>query len=169
MTSLLLLALAACTPDKDAAPALSADPGTLDLGTVAIGETAEATVSLRNDGGGAIEILSASLVEGDARAWAVARDGFDALQGDMETTLTITLSPDEEGRSPAELQIRSTDPAQPSLYVALEGVGGPSTADDDADGFSPAQGDCDDDDAAIFPGADEACDGADSDCDGTVP
>ena len=43
-----------------------------------------------------------------------------------------------------------------------------SEADDaDADGFTIAQGDCDDSDAAIHPGADEGCDdGLDSDCDG---
>lgn len=36
--------------------------------------------------------------------------------------------------------------------------------DDDADGF--LCDDCDDDDPAVFPGAFEACDGVDSDCDG---
>ena len=39
--------------------------------------------------------------------------------------------------------------------------------DADGDGFGPNQ-DCDDQDAAIYPGADEYCDDVDNDCDGVV-
>jgi len=41
-----------------------------------------------------------------------------------------------------------------------------SVLDLDGDGVTPADGDCDDGDAAIFPGATELCDDVDSDCDG---
>ena len=41
-------------------------------------------------------------------------------------------------------------------------------ADLDGDGFTTEDGDCDDADAAIRPGADEVCDGVDNDCDGLV-
>ena len=37
--------------------------------------------------------------------------------------------------------------------------------DDDADGITTCNGDCDDDDPAILPGAAEVCDGRDNDCD----
>ena len=40
--------------------------------------------------------------------------------------------------------------------------------DDDHDGFSEAQGDCDDQDRQRFPGADEMCDGEDDNCNGVV-
>ncbi len=39
---------------------------------------------------------------------------------------------------------------------------------DPPEGYAPASGDCDDDDDATFPGADEVCDDADNDCDGSI-
>ena len=45
------------------------------------------------------------------------------------------------------------------------GDGGGGVVDADGDGF-PAEVDCDDDDPAVNPGADEVCDGADNDCTG---
>ena len=41
-------------------------------------------------------------------------------------------------------------------------------SDWDGDGFAVEDGDCNDDDAAIYPGAEEACDGIDTNCDGEV-
>jgi hypothetical protein len=40
--------------------------------------------------------------------------------------------------------------------------------DDDGDGVAECDGDCDDTDAANFPGNTEVCDGADNDCDGAL-
>ena len=42
------------------------------------------------------------------------------------------------------------------------------SVDHDGDGFSKCQGDCNDSNAAIHPGAAEICDGLDNDCDGIV-
>jgi len=40
--------------------------------------------------------------------------------------------------------------------------------DEDGDGWEVDEGDCDDTNAAVFPGADEVCDGIDNDCDGSI-
>ena len=41
-------------------------------------------------------------------------------------------------------------------------------SDEDGDGFSASQGDCDDSDGWVRPGMDELCDGHDNDCNGTA-
>jgi hypothetical protein len=43
------------------------------------------------------------------------------------------------------------------------------TRDDDGDGYSEQDGDCDNQDPAVHPGAPEVCDGVDSDCDPYAP
>lgn len=45
---------------------------------------------------------------------------------------------------------------------------GLNTIDNDGDRFSEADGDCDDTNASVFPGADELCDKVDNDCDGEI-
>ncbi len=45
-------------------------------------------------------------------------------------------------------------------------VGKLSNVDQDGDGSSPADGDCDDGDTSVHPGAVDGCDGKDNDCDG---
>ena len=42
------------------------------------------------------------------------------------------------------------------------------SADQDGDGFTPGEGDCDDADATTYPGAPDLCDGADNNCSGTA-
>ncbi|MCA9493896.1 MAG: putative metal-binding motif-containing protein [Myxococcales bacterium] len=52
------------------------------------------------------------------------------------------------------------------LLLSLPACGGASRADEDGDGFSPAQGDCDDTDPAVNPDATEVpYDNVDQDCD----
>ena len=48
------------------------------------------------------------------------------------------------------------------------GTVGGLTVDDDGDGYTDNEGDCDDSNANTFPGAAERCDGQDNDCDGNV-
>ncbi|WP_166637255.1 HYR domain-containing protein, partial [Algoriphagus boseongensis] len=44
----------------------------------------------------------------------------------------------------------------------------PGDLDSDNDGFTPNEGDCDDSDDTVYPGAPEVCDGKDNNCDGTI-
>ncbi len=64
------------------------------------------------------------------------------------------------------------DEAVPVWYrdVDGDGVGGDESLEncDPLEGHTAETGDCDDNDAATYPGAPELCDGADQDCDGAV-
>jgi glucose/arabinose dehydrogenase/PKD repeat protein len=61
-------------------------------------------------------------------------------------------------------------PAVDTTYAAVfRCIAGCSGLDDaDGDGFTTAQGDCDDSDPATFPGAPDLCDGKNNDCTGTA-
>lgn len=166
---LLFLLLAACEPKEEGPPDLALSATALELGEVPLGETATATLTLTNAGGGSLEILSASLVDGDDEVWRVDRAGVDTIAAGASAEITITFEPDEQGLAEGSVQVRSSDEDEGQVYVSLSGTGAPSTTDRDGDGYSPADGDCDDGNAARYPGNDEACDGVDNDCDGTVP
>ena len=51
---------------------------------------------------------------------------------------------------------------------SLESNTDPTTSDDDGDGFSEADGDCNDANASVNPQATESCNGIDDDCDGNI-
>ncbi len=83
------------------------------------------------------------------------------------------LSPgDLDGDGEHDLVLGAPGPPEPDgdaihgfAYLLLTG----DYSDADGDGFSIWDGDCDDEAATVYPGADEICDARDSDCDGLVP
>ena len=54
------------------------------------------------------------------------------------------------------------------LFIPAVGSMAAAPQDKDKDGYTDKGGDCDDNNAAIYPGAPEECDGIDNNCDGTV-
>lgn len=166
---LLLAALSGCTPKEEAPPAIAVSTETLDFGDVPINAPATLGFTVENTGGGEIEILSISVIEGSAAVWSVSRDEANVLAGGDAIEVSVTFSPSQLVPYEGRIQVRSDDEANPNLYVALTGTGASSTADNDGDGYSVASGDCNDNDANAHPGATEICNGRDDDCNGTVP
>ncbi len=160
--------LVGCPGGGTSPPTLEASAETLDFGTVSVGLDEVQTFTLTNTGSGVIDLFSLTLTEGSEAVWAVTRDPGDTLEAGASLTVSVLFVPDAETQRLGRIQVRSSDDANPSLFVSLRGVGGPSVADDDGDGYSAADGDCNDDNDAMFPGNPEVCDGLDNDCDGSL-
>jgi len=65
------------------------------------------------------------------------------------------------------LRVTDTDGKWASDSILLE-VLDPNDIDNDGDGYTPNQGDCDDNDYDVNPGAAEVCDDIDNNCDGSI-
>lgn len=167
---LLLLASVACSGSEEdtdsSGPVLVIDPLSLDFAIVGVGQRGERAVTVSNTGGCCIEVLSASIDQGDPDVWSAARD-FDSLDTQASAEITVEFRPDAEELFTGTLQIR-TD-LEDTVTIELSGTGGQSTEDLDGDGFAPAQGDCDDSDPYRNPAMSEVCNGVDDNCDGVLP
>ncbi len=166
---LFLAVLPGCKPKEVAPPSIEVSTETLDFGEVPINAPATQEFTVQNTGGGEIELLSISVIEGSAAVWAVSRDSVSVLAEGESTTVSVTFTPSALLPYEGRIQVRSDDETNPNLYVALAGTGAESTADNDGDGYSVAAGDCNDNDAGAYPGATEICNGRDDDCNGAVP
>lgn len=162
----LALPAAGCKDPGETGPLLVLSPERLDFGEVPVDSAVAQTLSLRNAGDAALDLLSVSLAEGELDTWSVEWPGASTLAGGQQAEVTVVFSPQGEGAGSGALRVRSS---VSTVEVALAGTGGPSETDADGDGFSAADGDCDDDRAEVYPGAEEACDGLDTDCDGALP
>lgn len=84
--------------------------------------------------------------------------------------LLLACTPTDEAGRPdtdgEETGGPDTDDSAPPDDTGPDDTGGPDGPDLDGDGFSPERGDCDDGDARVYPGAPDACDALDQDCDG---
>ncbi len=166
--ALSILSSLGCTGEETVGPALSQSASLLAYGEIPVSEESAQEVAITNAGSTGFEILSTTLVEGSSATWRLERSEDTDLDPGEAFIATVTFTPIEEGDATGRIQIRTTFDDEPNLYVDLTGTGGPSTRDADGDGYSNATGDCDDDNAAAWPGATEVCDGLDTDCDGTM-
>ncbi|MEN0065640.1 MAG: MopE-related protein [Myxococcota bacterium] len=141
-------------------------PLTIDFGVAPVDSPTTADLTLTNEGGGTITLLSVTLTNGDPDVFSVDRAAVQTITAGQSGIITVIIEPEEQGRQyTGALQVRTDAAIEPSVSVTLRGVGGLSAEDADGDGFSAAQGDCDDDNDQVYPGATEICDGIDNDCD----
>ena len=92
----------------------------------------------------------------------------------LEQDPVLEIEPSSEPAGEPSLEPSGEPSGEPSTEPAGEPSNEPSTeidpldTDDDGDGFSENEGDCNDSNSGIFPGTDETCDFIDNNCDGEV-
>ncbi len=159
------------TPTSPASPVLTVSPQSVDFGETSVGTSSDESVLLSNSGMEDIH-FSAEIAGSVGDTFTVGPDDVLAagtVPAGMPVGLTVTFTPPTEGAFSATLVITSDDPEAARIEVALAGTGvAPVVEDRDGDGYTLDAGDCDDDDPTVYPGAFEACDQKDNDCDTEV-
>lgn len=98
----------------------------IHFGNVPVGEIAQSTVSIVNQGNADLEVLSISIAAEHAD-W-FTHQGLDGrLAPGAQYDFMVACRPMQEGAFTGELHIQSTDLSQPDAVVALQGVGIPSS------------------------------------------
>jgi murein DD-endopeptidase MepM/ murein hydrolase activator NlpD len=107
----------------------------------------------------------------------VVRTGATLLAEYWSSSGWVRFGTDPISPNPLQFSIGAwNNVGVPQLQVALDNfvvnrgqlVCSPPLPDNDHDGFTVADGDCDDTNPTVYPGAPELCDGLDNDCDGVV-
>lgn len=160
MSLALVLQLLACGPDavgwRAQSVALSVYPTVVTFPPTTVGVSSRMPVTVTNHGDAStmLEVRAQPPFHAD-RTWV-------ALGAGASSTLEVTYAPTEWADSTSSLDLLG-DPGAAVVLV------GPLEPDGDGDGVNaPGAGgtDCDDADAAVFPGAVDVCgDAVDSDCD----
>jgi len=184
----VVVALMGCPGDPGTGP-IGVDPSQIDFGMVAAGVTPvlsqdlfftseidrDATlVDVQFEGD--TDVFSVSLPDGSAFEPPLAIGAGETIRLNVNFAAPVFADAFETTASFAfDLADASggcnAGAAESELYTRTVILLGEASCDMDGDGFAgtACEGeDCDDEDPDVYPGADEACDGVDNDCDGEV-
>lgn len=140
-------------------------PQVLVFPDVRLGGQSEATVTIYEVSGQASSYLQAAVLEGtDAARFQVVGFEPSTLRPGQSLTLTLRFEGNLQGNASASLRLIAENlGAELSPVSLMARTLGP---DNDGDGISVEEGDCDDSSAASSPSQPESCDGIDNNCDG---
>ncbi len=102
-------------------PILEVVPTALEFGDVAVNQTKDLPVTLRNTG--TIQLTINALTIDNARFTSVSPSAPFTLNADATQTVTVRFAPTATGQQRGTLTITSSDPARPTVTVALAGNG----------------------------------------------
>lgn len=99
--------------------------------------------------------------------WTSSLDGELASGPPDSSGYAVAPAHLSEGTHVIKLTVYDTDAKEGTDTITIS-VLDPDNVDDDGDGYTENEGDCDDGDYRTHPGASDTCDDADNDCDGYV-
>ncbi len=99
---------------------IAVEPASIGFGTVTLGQSGEAALTVRNTGTGDLSVTG---VQSSDPAFSVSDDTAFDLAPDASRELTVQFSPSSVGEQQATLTIESNDASQPTLAVPLSGTG----------------------------------------------
>ena len=152
----LIFAFIACEEEKVIIENLELTPTeSLNFEEVAVGEWRQENIGLINTGNSTVDILSVTMVDVSANVWDLNWTEQSDLEPGEMAEFSIRFEPIDSQSYSARIQIRNSTELLPIIYIDVNGTGGVSIVDSDGDGFSPAEGDCNDDNDQIYPDAEE--------------
>ena len=108
------------------AGSIGISPGSLDFGTVNVGQNKSLAVTISNTGTGPLNV-TAAIVAGPAFTWTGPGIPFTLTAG-AQAVGAVWFAPTATGAQNGTLTIYSTDPAHPTTAVPLSGTGTTSTS-----------------------------------------
>lgn len=153
---------------------VDSDPDTVEINTenskpvadVGPDQQAEVGQQVQLDGSGSSDVDDDPLTFG--WSFVAVPDGSFAVLSDP-TIVNPTFIPDVAGDYVVQLIVNDgTEDSEPDTALIVVTVSDPNSTDDDGDGFSENDGDCNDTNPAIFPGAAELCNGIDENCNNLI-
>ena len=149
------------------------EPRGLDFGEVALGEKASGLVQIENCGRSLLALEEPS--QTGSGAFAIDAALPDALLPGEVFSLEVSFSPTNALASEGGL-VLGTEAGETEVLLVGNDCDPDSDpdcrdgtwTDDDGDGWTELEGDCDDADPTLHPGAEELMDEIDNDCDGVV-
>ncbi|MBP55577.1 MAG: hypothetical protein CMG88_13605, partial [Marinobacter sp.] len=109
-------------------PEISVTPADVSFGSVMLGETATAQVTIANEGNASLMINSIEIAGTNSSNFTQTNDCTTVVQ-DGSCTVEISFMPSAAGGRSATLNIASDDPEMPGVTVALSGQGNDGSDD----------------------------------------
>jgi len=149
---------------------LSAQPTELNFNTVPVNGLYTSSFMLNVTGDADVNVFVTTLSGENVDSFTAEDLSETVIPAWGSVQLNVEYAPTEPATHYAEVVIYSdAEPAMLAVLMYGTAQADLDDVDNDGDGATENEGDCDDADDQMYPGAPELCNGLDDDCDGAVP